>query len=124
MILNKKIIEEEKKKLTSKDIKIITNFNKEKRDIHSYFRSIYFDGKIDFNLNELDGTLAHELTHIKDYHLIKLILAGLLIFAFILIVAIIILQFINTKLNTFCTVAIILLVIIVSEGVSYLTLSR
>ena len=61
----KEIIEEEKKKLTSKDIKIITNFNKEKRDIHSYFRSIYFDGKIDFNLNELDGTLAHELTHIK-----------------------------------------------------------
>ncbi len=71
MILNKDIIEKEKKKLTDKNIKIDTHPDKKKRDIYSSFSAIHFSGKIDFDLVELDGALAHEIIHIEEKHHIK-----------------------------------------------------
>ncbi|MCW1295966.1 MAG: M48 family metalloprotease [Candidatus Parvarchaeota archaeon] len=68
MTLNEYTIKKELRKLTDKDIKIIINSNKKKRDIHSFWGSIHFNGRIDFGLTELDGALAHEIAHIKGKH--------------------------------------------------------
>ena len=121
MDLKQNIIEKEIKKLTNKNIKLEIY---PKRKVYSWFKSIEFNGAINFNLVELDGTLAHEIVHIEEKHLIKLMLYIILLALSIVVITLIILTDIKVHLNLFCSLAIMSIVLIASEFILYRTLGR
>ena len=123
MNLNINTIEKEIKKLTNKNIKLKIQPRKRK-GVYSCCRTIEFNGAINFNLVELDGTLAHEIIHIEEKHLIKLMLYIILLALSIVVITLIILMDIKVHLNLFCSLAIMSIVLIVSEFILYGTLGR
>lgn len=123
MNLERNTIEKEVKKLTNKNIKLKI-YPKKKRKVYSWFKSIEFRGAINFNLVELDGTLAHEIVHIEEKHLIKLMLYIILLALSIVVITLIILTNIKVHLNIFYSLASMLIVLIISEVILYMTLGR
>ena len=123
MNLKQNTIEKEIKKLTNKNIKLEIQHRKRK-GVYSCCRTIEFNDTTDFNLVELDGALAHEIVHIEEKHLIKLMLYIILLALSIVSITLIILTNIKVHLNLFCSLAIMSIVLIVSEFILYGTLGR
>ena len=122
-MIDKDIIEKELKKITNKKIKVKVNPNKRK-GVYSWVRYIEFNGSIDFDLTELDGTLAHEIVHIEERHFVKLCCYMAFLFILIATFMIIVLDHIKIHLNVFCSLAFISIVIFISEIILFITLSR
>ena len=123
MDLKQNIIEKEIKKLTNKNIKLEIQHRKRK-GVYSCCRTIEFNETTDFNLVELDGALAHEIVHIEEKHLIKLMLYIILLALSIVVITLIILTNIKVHLNIFYSLASMLIVLIISEVILYMTLGR
>lgn len=123
MNLKQNTIEKEIKKLTNKNIKLEIQHRKRK-GVYSCCRTIEFNETTDFNLVELDGALAHEIVHIEEKHLIKLMLYIILLALSIVGITLIILTDIKVHLNLFCSLAIILTALIIPGFILYITLGR
>ena len=106
MDLKQNIIEKEIKKLTNKNIKLKIQ-PKKRKGVYSCCGTIEFNGATDFDLVELDGVLAHEITHIEENHIIKLILSGILLALSIMSITIIFLIYTKLYLNIYDVIALI-----------------